>query len=99
MKLFHDLQKENIFPEIDCYLQLRTAGIGESALAEKIQPILNGIDGLIIGYCAHAGMVDLRLSSLDANTLSEEKLNEIGDTCRKNWERTLYAMEIVPWRV
>ena len=77
------LQKENIFPEIDCYLQLRTAGIGESALAEKIQPILNGIDGLIVGYCAHAGMVDLRLSSLDGNTLSEEKLNEIGNTCRK----------------
>ena len=55
------LQKEGIFPEIDCYLQLRTAGIGESALAEKIQPMLSGIEGLVVGYCAHAGMVDLRL--------------------------------------
>ncbi|NDH17457.1 MAG: competence/damage-inducible protein A, partial [Opitutae bacterium] len=27
------LQTEGIFPEVDCYLQLRTAGIGESALA------------------------------------------------------------------
>lgn len=77
------LQKEGIFPEIDCYLQLRTAGIGESALAEKVEPMLAGIDGLVVGYCAHAGMVDLRLSSHDANTLSEEKLNEIGEVCRK----------------
>ena len=77
------LQQEGIFPEIDCYLQLRTAGIGESALAEKVEPILAGIDGLVVGYCAHAGMVDLRLSSYDANTLSEEKLNEIGEVCRK----------------
>ncbi|HAD21237.1 MAG TPA: competence/damage-inducible protein A [Opitutae bacterium] len=77
------LQQEGIFPEIDCYLQLRTAGIGESALAEKVEPLLAGIDGLVVGYCAHAGMVDLRLSSHDANTLSEEKLNEIGEVCRK----------------
>ena len=77
------LQQEGIFPEIDCYLQLRTAGIGESALAEKVEPMLAGIDGLVVGYCAHAGMVDLRLSSHDANTLSEEKLNEIGEACRK----------------
>ena len=77
------LQKEGVFPEIDCYLQLRTAGIGESALAEKVQPMLDGIDGMVVGYCAHAGMVDLRLSSLDANTLSEEQLHEIGESCRK----------------
>tara|TARA_B100001248_G_scaffold206315_1_gene160354 strand:- start:954 stop:2246 length:1293 start_codon:yes stop_codon:yes gene_type:complete len=77
------LQQEGIFPEIDCYLQLRTAGIGESVLAERVEPMLAGIDGLVVGYCAHAGMVDLRLSSHDANTLSEEKLNEIGEVCRK----------------
>ena len=58
------LQKEGVFPEIDCYLQLRTAGIGESSLAEIVDPVLSNIDGLIVGYCAHAGMVDLRLSSL-----------------------------------
>ena len=77
------LQKEGIFPEIDCYLQLRTAGIGESALAELVQPILSEINGLIVGYCAHAGMVDLRLSSLDENSISEKQLQEIGDSCRE----------------
>ena len=77
------LQKEGVFPEIDCYLQLRTAGIGESALAELIEPILDGVDGLIVGYCAHAGMVDLRLSSLDSDRLSEEKLHQLGNQCRE----------------
>jgi nicotinamide-nucleotide amidase len=77
------LQQEGIFPEIDCYLQLRTAGLGESALAEKVQHILANKEGLVIGYCAHAGMVDLRLSSLDSDVLSEESLQQIGEDCRK----------------
>ena len=49
-----------MFPEIDCYLQLRTAGIGESALAEKGGAHAR-INRLVVGYCAHAGMVDLLL--------------------------------------
>lgn len=77
------LQQEGIFPEIDCYLQLRTAGLGESALAEKVQHILANKEGLVVGYCAHAGMVDLRLSSLDSDVLSEESLQQIGEDCRK----------------
>ena len=77
------LQAEGVFPEIDCYLQLRTAGIGESALAEKVEPMLKDKPGLVVGYCAHAGMVDLRLSSLDSDILSEEELQKIGDDCRK----------------
>ena len=76
------LQKASILPEIDCYLQIRTAGIGESSLAEKVAPILADKPGLVVGYCAHAGMVDLRLSSLDSDILNEEQLNELGDQCR-----------------
>ena len=34
------LQKEGCFPEIDCYLQIRTAGIGESSVAEKVEHLL-----------------------------------------------------------
>ena len=77
------LQKEGIFPEIDCYIQLRTAGVGESTLAEIVEPMLNDIEGLVVGYCAHAGMVDLRLSSLDSDILSEEKLHTLADQCRE----------------
>ena len=77
------LQKEGLFPEIDCYIQIRTAGIGESALAEKVEPLLENKEGLIIGYCAHAGIVDLRLSSLDGDILSETELHNLADTCRE----------------
>jgi nicotinamide-nucleotide amidase len=77
------LQAEGVFPEMDCYLQLRAAGIGESLLAEKVQPIIANTEGLVVGYCAHAGMVDLRLSSLDSDILSEESLHDIGEDCRK----------------
>ena len=77
------LQAEGILSEVDCYLQLRTAGIGESALADKVEPILANKKGLVVGYCAHAGMVDLRLSSLDADILPEETLHQLGDECRK----------------
>ena len=77
------LQSAGVLPEIDCYLQIRTAGIGESALAEKVGPILEGKPGLVVGYCAHAGMVDLRLSSLDSDLLNEKALNELGDQCRE----------------
>jgi nicotinamide-nucleotide amidase len=75
------LQAAGVFPEIDCYLQLRTAGIGESDLAEKVGHLLEGREGLIVGYCAHAGMVDLRLSSLDGEVLSQEQLTQIGEAC------------------
>jgi len=76
------LQKEGLFPEIDCYLQIRTAGIGESALAEKTEHLFQDKEALVVGYCAHAGMVDLRLSSLDGEVLTEQDLQELADACR-----------------
>ena len=76
------LQKEGIFPEIDCYLQIRTAGIGESTVAEKVEHLFEGKDALLVGYCAHAGMVDIRLSSLDSEVLNEEALHSLADACR-----------------
>jgi len=77
------LQKEGLFPEIDCYLQIRTAGIGESALAEKIEHLFKDKEALVVGYCAHAGMVDVRLSSLDGEILTEQALQQLADDCRK----------------
>ena len=38
------------------------AGIGEGDLAARLDPLLAGIDGLEVGYCAHAsGVMELRL--------------------------------------
>jgi nicotinamide-nucleotide amidase len=44
-------------------VQLRTAGIGESLLETKLQPIFDRHGPLGIAFCAHAGHVDCRLSS------------------------------------
>jgi nicotinamide-nucleotide amidase len=44
---------------------LRTGGVGESAVQEKIQSPLAALvaDGLEIGYCARVGQVDVRLTA------------------------------------
>jgi len=44
---------------------LRTGGIGESAVQEKIQSPLAALvaDGLEVGYCARVGQVDVRLAA------------------------------------
>lgn len=39
----------------------RIYGVGESALASTLEPLLAGFEGLEIGYCARLGEVDLRL--------------------------------------
>ena len=50
---------------------LRTGGIGESAVEEKIKEPLRALlaAGLEIGYCARTGRVDVRLSARGANAV------------------------------
>lgn len=59
------------------YLQVRTIGVGESALEERMAPIFDKYPGLLLAYCAHQGIVDLRLSGLP-----EAEIKAIGDACR-----------------
>ncbi len=49
---------------------LRTGGIGESAVQEKIQPPLAALvaTGLEVGYCARVGQVDVRLTARGADS-------------------------------
>jgi nicotinamide-nucleotide amidase len=50
--------------EREAYVQLRTAGVGESLLETRLQPIFDRHEGRLgIAFCAHAGHVDCRLSS------------------------------------
>jgi nicotinamide-nucleotide amidase len=51
-------------------------------LAEKIEHLFEGKESLVVGYCAHAGMVDVRLSSLDGSVLTEQDLHHLADACR-----------------
>ncbi len=65
----------------ESYVQVRTAGIGESALENRLQPLFvpHG-DHLCIGYCAHQGHVDVRLSS-PTGVLDEEALWRLAGEC------------------
>jgi nicotinamide-nucleotide amidase len=65
----------------EAYVQVRTAGIGESALEHKLEPLLKqGGAGLSVAWCAHAGQVDLRLSS-PGGQLSGASLKQIAAEC------------------
>ena len=65
----------------EAYVQLRTAGIGESALETKLQPLFDRQgDALSVAFCAHQGQVDCRLSSPSLR-LSDPQLQEIASEC------------------
>lgn len=65
----------------ESYVQIRTSGIGESALETKLQPIFDRFgDALSIAFCAHQGQVDCRLSSPDGK-LSEAQVDSVADEC------------------
>lgn len=74
------LAKLGLLSETEAYLQLRTAGVGESMLETRFQPVFDRYPGLGIAYCAHQWKVDCRLSSPDGR-YSRATLQEIGDEC------------------
>ncbi len=71
----------------EAYVQLRTAGIGESLLETKLQPVFDRHQpGLGIAFCAHSGHVECRLSSpggehslADLGKVAEECAELLGD--------------------
>lgn len=65
----------------DTYLQIRTCGVGESALEERLQPILKANPDIQVAYCAHQGLVDVRLT-METFPIDFERLRAVGDECR-----------------
>jgi nicotinamide-nucleotide amidase len=58
------LVKLGLVLERQAYVQLRTAGVGESLLETRLQPIFDRHGPKLgIAFCAHSGHVDCRLSS------------------------------------
>jgi nicotinamide-nucleotide amidase len=76
------LKRVGLLADRETYLQLRTAGVGESALETLLQPVFDRHPGLNVAYCAHQGQVDLRLSSPD-ETLDSTELEAIGRACQE----------------
>ena len=74
------LAQLGLLSETEAYVQVRTAGVGESMLETMFQPIFNRYPGLGIAYCAHQWQVDCRVSSPD-KTYSMETLRHIAGEC------------------
>jgi nicotinamide-nucleotide amidase len=77
------LAKLGLLREREAYVQIRTAGIGESLLETRLQPIFDRAgEDLGIAFCAHAGRVDCRLSS-PGDRLGLADLEEIAAECAR----------------
>ncbi len=75
------LAKLELLLDREAYVQLRTAGIGESALETRLQPIFDRHgEALSVAFCAHQGQVDCRLSS-PSEKLSSAELEAIAAEC------------------
>jgi nicotinamide-nucleotide amidase len=80
------LAKLGLLAESEAYIQIRSAGVGESALETMLQPLFDRLPGLGVAFCAHLGQVDCRVSSPDRRydmatlrNLAEECATLLGD--------------------
>jgi nicotinamide-nucleotide amidase len=76
------LKEQGATSEHDAYVQVRTFGMGESAVEQVSQPVINKSPGLVVAYCVHYGLVDIRLSCRDGS-LATEQLQLIAQDLRK----------------
>lgn len=74
------LAKLGLLSESEAYVQVRTAGVGESMLETRFQPIFDRYPGLGIAFCAHQWQVDCRVSSPDKR-YSMDQLRGIAGEC------------------
>jgi nicotinamide-nucleotide amidase len=75
------LAKRALIRDREAYVQLRTAGIGESMLETKLQPAFDRHGSRLgVAFCAHSGHVDCRLSS-PGGELSLEDIQTIATEC------------------
>lgn len=75
------LAARGLLLEREVYVQIRTAGIGESLLETRLQPIFDRhFDALNVAFCAHQGQVDCRVSSHNGK-LSQAQLESIAGEC------------------
>ena len=85
----HPMFENEILPRLDTagllepetpFVEIRTAGLGESVLETTLEPLLNRFPGIKISYRAHSALVDVRLSSEDG-AYDREALEAIGAEC------------------
>jgi len=74
------LEERGLLQGAEHYLQLRTIGVGESALQDLLRPVVKRYPGLGVAFCAYEGIVDVRLSP-GASNVQAHQIQEIGDEC------------------
>lgn len=75
------LAKLGLVRERETYIQLRTAGVGESLLETRLQPVFDRQGPKLgVAFCAHSGHVDCRLSS-PGGELSAAEVEAIAAEC------------------
>ncbi|CAI8340840.1 MAG: Nicotinamide-nucleotide amidohydrolase PncC [Opitutia bacterium UBA7350] len=80
------LRRDDYLRASVAFIQLRTCGCGESSIESRIKPIVDAEPDLQVAYCAHYGIVDIRLSSRtglldydDLERISQAVARECGD--------------------
>lgn len=76
-----ELEEKGCLCESSSWLQLRTAGLGESSVENRLAPIMESRPRVQFAFCAHAGIVDIRLSPADPET-GIAAVNQAGEECR-----------------
>jgi nicotinamide-nucleotide amidase len=77
------LAQRGLLLDREAYVQIRTAGIGESMLETKLQPIFDlAGSALSVAFCAHQGQVDCRLSS-PGGLLTATQLEDLAAECAR----------------
>lgn len=75
------LAQMGILKESDAYLQIRTYGLGESALESKLAPLIDPLKDVRMSFCFHHGLVDVRLSPNNPDA-GVDSIESLGGECR-----------------
>ena len=76
------LRERGLTCDCEAYVQVRSCGVGESGIEQMMQPIVDKYESLVVAYCAHYGIVDIRLSCRNGS-LSTAQLQLIAQEVRK----------------
>jgi nicotinamide-nucleotide amidase len=75
------LQDAGVLQTSEAYLQLRTASLPEIQVERRIRPVVEKYSGLGLAFCAHQGMVDVRIAP-GARDFGPAELKAIGHELR-----------------
>lgn len=76
------LKKAGVLEPEEMTLQLRSTGVGETRIEERVSPILKQFPDIEVAFCAHLGIIDVRLSLKNADT-PKSTLFAAGKACRE----------------